>query len=154
MAAETATPDVTRWGADRWQAVVGGGSIAGVVFGLMIHFMMGIMPMIGALYGMENAVAGWIAHLVHSVVFAGLFAAIVAQSGLADGASSTGRWLGLGAGYGAVIWLVAAAFVMPAWLSMVGAAPAGASIPNINPQSLAGHLVYGVVLGLVYPKLG
>ncbi len=153
MAAETARLDLRTWSADQWQAVIGGGLIAGVVMGLMIRFVMGIMPLIGALYGMETALAGWIAHLIHSVVFAALFAAIIAQLGLAGGRSSTWRWLGLGAGYGVLVWLVAAVFVMPVWLSLVGAAPAGASIPNINPQSLVGHLVFGVVLGFVYPRL-
>jgi len=47
---------------------------------------------------------------------------------------------------------VFAAVVMPVWLQAVGfgAAPA---VPNLNPQSLVGHVVYGVVLGGLYAAL-
>lgn len=79
MAPETRKPPLTRWGAQRWQAVLGAGLVAGVVFGLMIQIVMGIMPKIGAIEG--------------------------------------------------------------------------GTLPNIKPQSLVGHLVYGLVLGTVYPKL-
>lgn len=152
MPPETRTTPVTRWGAEQWTAIVGAALVAGLVFGLMIQFMMGMMPMIGALYGSESALVGWIAHMVHSVVFAGLFAVVAGQTGWADRASSTGRWVGLGLGYGALVWFVAASVVMPVWLYTIGAID-GTMLPNINPQSIVGHLVFGLVLGLVYPQL-
>ena len=36
------------------------------------------------------------------------------------------------------------------WLSAVGF-PMAPPLPNFNPMSLVGHVVYGVILGAVYP---
>ncbi len=56
-----------------------------------------------------------------------------------------------GLAYGIVLWIVLASFVMPAWVgAMTGMSP---PVPDWNAQSLMGHAVYGVILGLLYSLL-
>jgi uncharacterized membrane protein YagU involved in acid resistance len=127
-----------------WSDAVLGGLAGGLAFGILLQ-MMGMMPVIAALYGMESVTAGWIAHLFHSVVFALVFAAAVARTEYRH--ASVGRTTALGAGYGVVLWIVAAAIVMPLWLGALGM---DAPFPNFDVNSLVGHLVYGAVLGAVF----
>ncbi|WP_238398222.1 hypothetical protein [Halorussus salinus] len=128
-----------------WTGAALGGLAGGLVFGLLLQSL-GMMPVIGSLYGMESVAVGWVAHLFHSVVFALVFAAAVVRTDYRD--AEPARVAALGAGYGVVLWLVAAAVVMPLWMSAVGlAAPA---IPNLDVNSLVGHVLYGALLGAVF----
>jgi len=128
-----------------WSSAVLGGLAGGLAFGVLLQ-MMGMMPAIASLYGMESVAVGWVAHLFHSVVFALLFAGAMVRTDYRD--AGTGTLSALGAGYGVVLWLVAAAIVMPLWMGALGMdAP---TIPNLDVNSLVGHLVYGVVLGAVF----
>jgi hypothetical protein len=151
MASETETAVRRETGTVDWTSAVLAGVGGGIAMGLMIQFVMGIMPVIGALYGVPGLAAGWVAHLVHSVVFALVFAAVVSRPPLSEYAESTASAAGLGLAYGVVLWLVAAAVVMPIWMGLVGLPSPG--VPNLNPQSLVGHLVYGVLLGGLYGGL-
>ncbi|WP_440008062.1 histidine kinase [Halomicrococcus sp. SG-WS-1] len=151
MASETETAVRRETGTVDWTSAVLAGVGAGIAMGLLIQFVMGIMPVIGALYGVESLAAGWIAHLLHSVAFALVFAAVVSRPPLSKYAESTASVTGLGLAYGVVLWLVAAAIVMPIWMGLVGLPSPG--VPNVNPQSLVGHLVYGVLLGGLYAAL-
>lgn len=129
------------------------GIAAGIVFGAMAGLMMPeLMGMIGALYGFEgNAVVGWVAHLVHSVIFGLLYAAAVSLERLQRFAGRVSTGAGLGLAYGVVVWLVAASVVMPVWIgAMTGLSP---SVPDFNVMSLVGHAVYGIVLGAAYPLI-
>jgi len=106
---------------------------------------------IAGLYGLApppNGVAGWVAHMSHAAVFGVVFAALVS----ATGDSSPGRIVGVGVVYGVVIWVVAAALVMPVWLQAVGF-PNAPAFPNFAMPSLLWHLIYGLVLGAVYAAL-
>lgn len=151
MASETETAVRRETGTVDWTSAVLAGVGAGIAMGLLIQFVMGIMPIIGALYGVESLAAGWIAHLLHSVAFALVFAAVVSRPPLSEYAESTASIAGLGLAYGVVLWLVAAAIVMPIWMGLVGLPSPG--VPNVNPQSLVGHLVYGALLGGLYAAL-
>ena len=131
-----------------WSAAVAGGLAAGVIMGLLMQFVMGSMAMVGALYGQPTVAAGWTAHLIHSVIFALVFTAIVTRPSVRDYADSTTRLAGLGLAYGFAIWVVAASFVMPFWLTTIGAA--SPAIPTFDLMSLVGHLIYGLVLGSGY----
>jgi len=62
--------------------------------------------------------------------------------------ADTGTFAVLGAAYGVVLWLVAAPVLMPLWLGALGLD--AQSVPNLDAASLAGHLVYGVVLGAAF----
>ncbi|WP_232703352.1 histidine kinase [Halobacterium wangiae] len=147
MATKTAgaTAVATNW--PNWVRGVLAGVVGGIAFGVMMTVMMTpvIENAIPALYGLSGGTAGWVLHVGHSAVFGVVFAALATAGGIHD----LGRTTLVGAVYGVVLWAVFAAVVMPVWLQAVGfgAAPA---VPNVNPQSLVGHVVYGVVLGVVY----
>lgn len=132
-----------------WIASATAGVLASIAFGVLAMLMMPeMMGMIGAMYGMEgNVLMGWIAHLFHGAVFGLIYAAIVSTDRLGEMASRVDHGAGLGAGYGVVVWLIAASIVMPIWLGMPE------MVPDFNPVSLVGHVVYGIVLGAAYPLL-
>ena len=60
-----------------WSGAVTGGIVAGVGMGLLMHFVMNAIPLIGGLYGQPTVAIGWAAHLVHSIVFALIVAAVI-----------------------------------------------------------------------------
>ena len=132
----------------RWSAAFTGGLTAGLVMGLLMQFLAQMMPMVGALYGTPTATAGWIAHIVHSVVLALVFAAIVTSAPVDRYARTPRAVVGLGLAYGAIIWLALAGFLMPVWLGAVGVPDV--PVPNLTAMSLGFHLVYGGLLGIVY----
>jgi uncharacterized membrane protein YagU involved in acid resistance len=101
---------------------------------------------IPTMYGLSGGAAGWVIHMFHVAILGVVFAAIAERADL----DSLGPSVESGLAYGVVLWLVLAVLVMPVWLQTVGFAGAPA-LPNVNLQSLVGHLVYGGVLGLTYP---
>jgi hypothetical protein len=131
-------------------AAIGGGIVAGVAMGLLSDVLAGLLPVIGALYGVSDPLVGWITHLFHSVVFALLFAAGYThfRDGHPDGTVLTGSLFAVG--WGIVLWLVAAGLIMPVWLRLVGVP---AELPNLNGVGLLAHALWGVVLGAVYAPL-
>lgn len=136
-------PDVGR-------AVVAGLG-AGAVMGGVYLLTSGVLPVIGALYGVESAAIGWVTHLFHSVVFALLF---VAGASTPSIRKHVGRPVGAAAGglaWGVVLWLVAAGVVMPVWLRAVGIV---ASLPTLPAVGLVAHGLWGVTLGAGYVLLG
>lgn len=128
-------------------AAIGAGVVAGVVMGVLSDALTGLLPVIGSLYGVPDPIVGWITHLFHSVVFALLFAGGYThlREGHPNGTVLTGGLFG--AGWGVVLWLVAAGLIMPIWLRLVGAT---AALPNLTSVGLFTHVVWGVVLGAGY----
>lgn len=153
MASETATPiDVqsrTRIGA--WQAGLAGGLAGGVVFGVLMTMMMQpvIEMAIPGLYGLEpSLLTGWGIHLVNSIIFGLVFVGALRLTGFENRFSGPTAITAAGLTYGIVLWLVLASIVMPAWVgAMTEMAP---PVPDWSAQSLVGHAVYGLVLGLLY----
>lgn len=129
--------------------ISGASIVAGVVMGLYLQFIAGSLPVIGALYAVQSQTVGWVTHLFHSVVFGLLFAAGVTRPTLRtyDG---VGQQILLGAGWGALLWLFAAGLLMPLWLQSVGIQ---AMTPNLTVPGLAGHIIWGAVLGGLYALL-
>jgi uncharacterized membrane protein YagU involved in acid resistance len=123
------------------QAGIVGGLVGGVVFGIMMHAM-GMMGMVAMLVGAETVPVGWIVHLAISAVFGIAYA-------LAFGpmTQSYGRGAAFGAVYGVLAWVVGALLIMPIWLGMAAMVFV---IGQDQLMSLFGHLVFGVVLGVVY----
>lgn len=159
MASETAGTTVAeseseQFGVD-WTAGLVGGVVGTVAFGLMLTVMMAdvIEVAIPSMYGLappRSGVAGWLVHLGHGAILGVVFAGLVSVAGLQG--QSTGRQVAAGVLYGALLWVVLAAIVMPIWLPAVGS-PANPPLPNFNVQSLVGHLVYGLLLGGVYTAM-
>lgn len=156
MASETADTAVAestseQYGVD-WAAGLVGGVVGTVAFGIMLTVMMPdvIEVAIPSMYGLappRSGVAGWLVHLGHGAMLGVVFAGLVSVAGLQG--ESAGRQVAAGVLYGALVWVVLAAVVMPIWLSGAGS-PANPPLPNFNVMSLVGHLVYGLLLGVVY----
>lgn len=151
MSAEsaTATGSITTEKSD-WLAGGVSGFVAGIPFGLMIQFVLGAIPAIGALYTMPGVASGWIAHLFHSVVFGLVFVGIMETDVVSQYTDTPLQSLGAGLVYGAVLWIIFLIFIWPIWLNAVGF-PKAPSVPYIAVKPLIGHLVYGGVLGAIFP---
>ncbi|MGH7564175.1 MAG: hypothetical protein ACREK5_07110 [Gemmatimonadota bacterium] len=135
------------------------GILGGIVFGIMMQMMtaptpegmrMPMMAMVAMVVGSTSIVAGWVYHLFNSAVIGGLFGLL-----LGGRVRSVGGGLGWGAAWGVVWWILGGLILMPLLLGM----PAFASLQMpemrmVAVGSLVGHLVYGLVLGAAYAKLG
>lgn len=126
------------------------GVVAGVAMGLILQTFTGEMGIIGALYGIQTNVVGWITHLFHSVVFGTVFVAAATIDSLDHYAETLSGTVTLGILYGVLLWLVAAGVVMGVWLNLVGIP---ASIPNLGIVSLIGHTVWGALIGILVSVL-
>jgi hypothetical protein len=124
---------------NRGLAGIVGGLVGGVAFGILMQ-LTGMIPMVAMLVGSDSAGIGWLVHLVIS-------AGIGASFGLLLGgwATAMAPSTGLGLGYGVVWWVLGGLLIMPAWLGM------GVFMFNAMAwMSLLGHLIYGLLLGVVY----
>jgi hypothetical protein len=127
------------------------GLVSGVVMGAFLQLSADSLPVIGALYSVGNPGIGWLTHLFHSVIFALLFATGYQYTDRGASLSPRLRASLFGLGWGAVLWFIAAGFVMPAWLSILGQP---ATLPNLTPIGLLAHLLWGLTLGVSYTRLG
>ncbi|MEX2369150.1 MAG: DUF6789 family protein [Candidatus Paceibacterota bacterium] len=119
------------------------GVIAALAFGvIMLATSPATIGMIASLYGASGTVAGFIIHLVHGALIGGLFGFLVSP----DLSKTMSAVYGLL--YGAIWWVLGPILIMPTWL---GAGPrlSGSGIQEALP-SLPGHLVFGLVLGLLF----
>jgi hypothetical protein len=139
-------------GIESWQAGVGAGLLGAVAFGAVMAVVApgALTAAIPAMYGLSGGAAGTFIHLSHGAILGVAFAAILRAR--PDFGSNTTRATIAGAVYGVALWLALAAFVMPVWLSTVGFAGAP-PLPSLDPISLVGHVLYGIVLGAAYPLL-
>ncbi len=130
------------------------GAIAGFFAGAMFGAMMStttMMENVAAMVGMESVAVGWVVHFAVSILVALVYVKVVSIDRLVQYATRPSTGVGLGLGYGIVLWIVGVAFVMPLWLGFV--TPATPSVPNVDWMSFVGHLIYGVFLGTLYPLL-
>lgn len=126
-------------------AGIAGGLAGGIVFGILMQAWE-MLPMVAMLVDSESVAVGWLVHLLISALFGAIFAVLL------------GRWaatptsaVGIGLAYGVLWWILGALLIMPAWLGM------NEMILELNTtawRSLAGHLAYGLLLGLVYSLVG
>ncbi len=124
-----------------------GGFAGGLIFGAMMG-MMGMLPMIGSMVGQPTAAAGFVVHMVNSVIIGAGFALVLGRF-----VSGTRSGVGLGLAYGGAWWILGPLTLMPLFMGMGlgvnwNTAAAAAMLP-----SLVGHLMYGGVLGLAYTWL-
>lgn len=119
------------------------GIIAGIVFGALMG-MMGMLPMIAKLLGGSSVIFGFSLHLVFSVIIGVIFSIFFGHA-----AVDKTRGVMLGLVYSVIWWFLGPLIIMPAWLGM-GVQLSAQGIQMALP-SLWGHLVYGFILGLIYP---
>lgn len=131
------------------------GLIAGVVFGMMMQTMMAptpnggqmpMMAMVAMVVHSKSIATGWLYHLFNSAViggiFGGLFGALIA--------GSYGKGFGWGIFYGFIWWILGGLVLMPILLGMSAFAPLTMPMMHkVAMGSLMGHLIFGMILGLV-----
>jgi hypothetical protein len=137
--------------ADDMVRVSAAGLVAGVVMGLTLWSFGNGLAIIGALYGIESAVIGWITHLFHSVVFALLFVALTFWPPIRNRIEGVPSVTVLGVAWAIVLALVAAGMLMPVWISAVGVGEL--VFPNVTATGVVGHVLWGMVLGATYGLL-
>jgi hypothetical protein len=124
-----------------------GGVVGGLAFGALMA-MMGMLPMVASILGSKSAVVGFLYHMFNSVVIGALFGLIF------GGLSHTYvRGAAFGLLYGVVWWVLGPIILMPLLLGMGSegiASQFGAAFSAPMLMSLIGHLIYGLLTGLVY----
>ena len=120
------------------------GLVGGAVFGLMMS-MMGMLPMVGMLVGSESAVVGFIVHMAISAFIGAVYGGAAGRL-----PKTTGVAIGAGAANGIVWWVLGALIMMPL---MLGMGEMVFVIGGDQWMSLIGHLIFGVVTGLVFLAL-
>ncbi len=115
------------------------GLFGGSVFGIMMA-VGGMFPMISGMMGMDDALVGFVLHLIISAVIGAIF-------GLAlDTMVMQGPGMSLLAGgvYGIVWWVLGPLLIMPLAMGM----------PMFQIQammgSLFGHIMFGITMGTIY----
>ncbi len=154
MSTEDTTIDIPASFETDWAWKGGGvaGLIATVAMGLAIMAMdiELLRVVIAGLYGFEESVvAGWIAHLAHGTLFGIIFAAILTDPALYLVSQRIWKSVVAGIVYGLVLTIIGAGILMPIWVSVVGLG--SPPIPNVTGPSLVWHLIYGAVLGGIFP---
>lgn len=119
--------------------------LAGVAYGLVSEALGGSVAAIGVFYGIQDGVVGWLTHEFHSVVFGFMYVGILSLVVGRD-RDSLGLYVAVAVAWGVLVWFVAASFVAPTWLRLLGIP---ASIPNFSGEILLNHLAWGLTLGVV-----
>ena len=121
-----------------WSGVIGG-----VVFGALMG-MMGMLPMVGMLVNSENAVVGFILHIIISAIIGIGFGIFFGHAAEKDRTAA----IGLGLAYGFIWWILGPLVLMPSMMGM------GLQLSLAGSQgaigSLWGHLLFGFFMGLFY----
>ena len=127
------------------QRIIGGvvGGIAGgLIFGVLMA-MMGMLPMVAMVVGSESATVGFLYHMFNSVVIGALFGLIFGS--LSHAYAQGAGWSLL---YGVIWWVLGPLVLMPLLLGM--GLQFGMAFAPPMLMSLVGHLIYGLLTGLVY----
>ena len=123
------------------------GLAGGLVFGMMMA-KMGMLPMIGKMAGLPTVAAGWVVHL-------GISAIIGAAFGVLLGWLVTGRMSSLVVAslYGMAWWALGPLTLMPLLMGMGLGVNWNLEAAQAMLPSLMGHMMFGLVMGLVYAPL-
>lgn len=149
---ERTDPFGTRWD---WKGGALAGLLATGVMGVAISVtdLSTLQVAVAGLYGQSGSlVAGWTAHLVHGTVFGSLFTLLLADPGLHRLTDWYWKTILAGAVYSVILAVAAAGIIMPIWLGQIGF-PVPPTIPNVTTPMLLWHLIYGIVLGGLYPVI-
>ncbi|MEF8827071.1 MAG: HAMP domain-containing sensor histidine kinase [Halapricum sp.] len=121
----------------------GAAVFAGILYGFVAVLLGGSVSGIGVFYGAPSPVVGWITHEFHSIVFGFVFAGLISLVP-EQYHDHVPAYLMIGVGWGLVLWLLAAGFVAPIWLRLLGFPE---SVPNLSARLLGTHLIWGISLG-------
>ncbi len=120
------------------------GLAGGLVFGMLMG-MMGMLPMVGMLVRQDSAVVGFIVHMAISAFIGATYGVVVARL-----PTGWGTAVFAGAVNGVVWWVLGALVLMPLGLGMTQMVLV---VGQTQWLSLMGHLIYGVITGLVFVPL-
>lgn len=144
-----------------------GAVVAGVVASLVFSMVLAMAPkmgmpkmdivsLLGSMFGKPNQALGWMMHLMMGVVFA-LIYAFLWSAGI-----SGATWLG-GLIFGAVQWLAVGVIMGMIPMMHVGIKSGAVKAPGLWMTNngglmafmggLVGHMIFGVVIALVYAAL-
>lgn len=116
------------------------GLAGGLAFGSIMAFV-GMLPMVGMLIRQENAVVGFLVHMVISAIvgagFGGVMALYTEQRPMIT--------IVIGLAYGLFWWVFGALFLMPILLGM---SENIFVVGQMQIDSLIGHLIYGFVVSV------
>jgi len=127
------------------QRIIGGvvgGVVGGLVFGAMMA-VMGMLPMVAMVVGSGSAAVGFLYHMFNSVIIGPVFGLIFGSLSHTYGQGAVWGLL-----YGAIWWVLGPLVLMPLMLGMGLQFGMAFTAPML--MSLLGHLIYGVLTGLVY----
>lgn len=139
------------------------GLVAGIPMGLIIQFGTELMPIIGAIFGFQSVVVGWVVHLVASTVFGALFGWIVLLPIFRTLTDTVAECILLGVVHAESLAILMIGIVIPGMVELLGVSgegvpllqipgPAGEALLSAGVFAFA-HLIYGVVLGAGYALL-
>lgn len=144
----------------QWPAGVIGGLAGGVAMGLIMQLPMGVMPLVGAIVGVESSLAGWAVHLAVSAVYGLIFAWTVSLPFIRDEFVDTlGGSTLVGITYGGLLIVVSGGVFLTLIAEALGVTeqpfplfpvPGTAEGIWLAVWGGIGHLLYGLVLGAVY----
>lgn len=123
-----------------------GGVAGGIAFGAMMT-VMGMLPMVASVVGSQSPIVGFVYHMFNSAVIGAVFGLVFGT--LSRNYAGGAVW---GLVYGAIWWVLGPLMLMPLLLGM--GLQFGAALTPPMLMSLAGHLVYGLITGLVYVVYG
>jgi hypothetical protein len=118
----------------------------GVVFGAMMA-VMGMLPMVAGLVGSQSAAVGAVVHMLISAAIGAFYGAVLS---LGRFAPTLGLGVVSGVVNGFVWWVLGALILMPLGLGMTAMV---LQVGEMQWMSLLGHVIYGIVTGLVYIAL-
>jgi len=107
---------------------------------------MPMMAMVAKVVRSDSIAVGWVYHLFNSAVIGAMFGWLFGNR-----ATSYGSGFGWGAAYGVIWWVLGALILMPMFLGMPAFAPLKMMMP-VALGSLVGHLMYGVILGVLFAR--
>jgi uncharacterized membrane protein YagU involved in acid resistance len=107
--------------------------------------MMGMLPMVGMLIGVENAAVGFIVHMLISATIGAVYSQAAVRLPQSWGVAAVA-----GAVNGVVWWVLGALILMPL---MLGMSQMVFVIGEMQWMSLLGHLIFGVIAGLAFVPL-
>ncbi|QFU81410.1 hypothetical protein [Natronorubrum aibiense] len=147
-----------------WGGGFTGGLVGGIAMGLVLHLGANQIELLGGLVpGSETALAaGWTFHLIISVLFGLLFAALASRDVVQELVETFTDYVIVGLAFGALLGLFAGGVLFP--VAMAGAGVETLPLPFLPLPGMAGelvsallfalgHLVYGLVLGAVFAAI-
>lgn len=132
-------------GNNKYVAGVVAGIVAGLAYGLMMA-LIGLTPLVAKMTGKESIAIEWMVNLVYSG-----FIGVIYVWWFGNKLLSIEKSVVFGLIHGIIWWILGALILRPLVFGMH--IQLGYPFESTNLMFLIGHLVYGVVLGIVYFKV-